>query len=137
MACFTVPVAEAIVTTVITKVVKNKEKKAEQERISLGEMTDVTTAKIPFSRKMKWLNNLLWGGSALLAFEHVWHGEIVPWFPFLTSASTPSGTSEMLHEIATNGVCMAVLITAIWAGMLGVSHILEKRAGRISVPTDK
>jgi len=61
MACFTVPVAEAIVTTVITKVVKNKEKKAEQERISLGEMTDVTTTKIPFSRKMKWLNNLLWG----------------------------------------------------------------------------
>jgi len=137
MACFTVPVAEAIVTTVITKVVKNKEKKAEQERISLGEMTDVTTTKIPFSRKMKWLNNLLWGGSALLAFEHVWHGEIVPWFPFLTSASTPAGTSEMLHEIATNGVCMAVLITAVWAGMLGVSRILEKRADKVRVSADK
>lgn len=26
---------------------------------------------------MNWLNNMLWGGSALLAFEHVWHGSVV------------------------------------------------------------
>ena len=137
MACFTVPVAEAIVTTVITKVVKSKEKKEEQLKVSLGEMDNVTSKKIPFSRKMKWLNNLLWGGSALLAFEHIWHGEVVPWFPFLTAAADPSDTAEMLHEIATTGVCMAVLVTAIWAGMLGVCHILEKRAQRTPVSSEK
>jgi len=43
----------------------------------------------------------------------------------------------MLHEIATNGVCMAVLITAVWAGMLGVSRILEKRADKVRVSADK
>ena len=71
---------------------------------------------------------MLWGGSALLAFEHVWHGEIVPWFPFLTAAGDPANTSEMLHEMATAGVSMAVLVTAVWFGLLGVSALIEKRA---------
>ena len=140
MACFTVPVAEAIVTTVITKVVKSKEKKEEERRVSLGEQVDVTSHKIPFSRKMKWLNILLWGGSALLAFEHIWHGEVTPWFPFLTAASNASDTAEMMHEIATSGVAMAVLVTAIWAGMLAVTHVMEKRAEKASktlISTDK
>ena len=128
MACFTVPVAEAIVTTIITKVVKSKEKKEEERKVSLGEQVDVTSHKIPFSRKMKWLNNLLWGGSALLAFEHIWHGEVTPWFPFLTAAADPADASEMMHEIATSGVAMAVLITAVWGVMLAVSHVMEKRA---------
>lgn len=134
MACFTVPVAEAIVTTILTKVVKSKEKKAEEQRISLGEQTDVTSYKIPFSRKMKWLNNLLWGGSALLAFEHIWHGELTPWFPFLTAAADSSDAAGMMHEIATSGVAMAVLITAVWAVMLGVSRIMEKRAQHAAEP---
>ena len=132
MACFTVPVAEAIVTTIITKVVKSKEKKEEERKVSLGEQVDVTSHKIPFSRKMKWLNILLWGGSALLAFEHIWHGEVTPWFPFLTAAADPSDTAEMMHEIATSGEAMAVLVTAVWAGMLVVSRILEKRAEKAS-----
>jgi len=34
----------------------------------------------------------------------------------------------MLHEIATLGVAMAVLITAVWAGMVLVSAALERRA---------
>ena len=85
-------------------------------------------SKIPFSGKLKWLNSLLWGGSALLAFEHVWHGEVVPWFPFLTAASDPADTAEMLHEMATVGVSMAALVTLVWLGMLGISAIIEKRA---------
>ena len=137
MACFTVPVAEAVITTIITKVVKSKEKKEEALHVSLEGTKDVTSHKIPFSRKMKWLNNLLWGGSALLAFEHLWHGEIVPYFPFLTGAMDPADTSEMLHEMATTGVTMAVLVTAIWGGMLAVCHVMEKRAERTSVSTEK
>jgi len=132
MACFTVPVAEAIVTTIITKVVKSKEKKDETQKAILGEQNDVMSHKIPFSRKMKWLNNLLWGGSALLAFEHIWHGELPPWFPFLTAAADSSDAAEMMHEIATSGVAMAVLITAVWAVMLGVTHVMEKKAEKAS-----
>ena len=81
-----------------------------------------------FSRKLKWLNRLLWGGSGLLAFEHVWHGEITPWFPFLTAAGNPADAAEMLHEMATAGVGMAALCTAVWGIMLVVSSKIEKRA---------
>lgn len=63
MACFLVPTAEAIVTGVVSKVEKKNEAAVE--------------GKIPFSRKLKWLKNMLWGGAALLAYEHVWHGEVV------------------------------------------------------------
>jgi hypothetical protein len=114
MACFAVPVAEAVVTTIVQKVLAKKEQSSK--------------AKNPFSRKLKWLNNMLWGGSALLAFEHVWHGEVVPWFPFLTAAENPESTSEMLHEMSTVGVTMAVLVTVVWLAMVAVSSLIEKRA---------
>lgn len=130
MACFVVPAAEAVITTIITKVVKTKEKKAETPEVHLDAGSLEKPNHIPFSRKLKWLNNLLWGGSALLAFEHVWHGEVVPYFPFLTGAMDPAETGEMLHEMATTGVAMAVLVTLIWAGMVAVSSVIENRARR-------
>ena len=122
MACFTVPAAEAIITTIATKAAeKNDEKHTES-----SESEKVT--RVPFSRKLRWLGNLLWGGSALLAFEHVWHGEVVPWFPFLTAASDPADAAEMLHEMSTVGVTMALLVTAVWGCMLGVTSMMEKKA---------
>lgn len=87
---------------------------------------DLST-KIPFSHKLKWLNNMLWGGSALLAFEHIWHGEVTPWFPFLSVADSASETAEMLHEMSTAGVAMAVLVTGVWLGISAISSIIEKR----------
>ena len=67
MACFMVPATEAIVTTVMTKVVEKKEKKTmekDPQQIFVGESTHVS-----FSHKLKWLDWMLWGGSALLAFD--------------------------------------------------------------------
>ena len=119
MACFTVPVAEAIVTTAITKIVKSKEKAGKSS--SKGEVM-----KVKLSEKLSWLNKMLLGGSALLAFEHVWHGEVIPTFPFLT-AVTNGETSEMLHEMGTVGVTMSVLVTLVWVGMVAISSALEKR----------
>ena len=119
MACFLVPTAEAIVTTVAAKETKAKEEKHTEQK-------EVST--IPFSRKLSWLRNMLWGGAALLAFEHLWHGEIVPFAPFLTAAVNPADRAEMLHEMATVGVTMAVLVTAVWLCMLAVCAVLEKRA---------
>lgn len=115
MACFIVPAVEAVVTTAAEKLIAKKEK----------ESTDVKTK---FSDKLKWLNNMLWGGSALLAFEHVWHGELVPWFPFLTNAVAPEARAEMLHEMATAGSAMALLVTGVWACAAAISVSLEKRA---------
>ncbi len=115
MACFLVPAAEAVVTTVATKLIKSKEKSQKKHQ------DDIT-----FSAKLGWLNKMLWGGSALLAFEHIWHGEVVPFFPFLTAIENGE-TAEMLAEMSANGVLMAALITAVWAGMVLVSNALAKR----------
>ena len=131
MACFLVPAAEAVVTTLATKVMKSKEVNPETVQVQLDGVEFVEAEKIPFSRKLGWLNKLLWGGSGLLAFEHVWHGEIAPWFPFLTAASNPADAAKMLHEMSTVGVTMAVLVTAVWAGMLVVSSVIEKRAQKV------
>ena len=125
MACFTVPAAEAIITTIAAKIIKSRETK---ELTKKPDATD-EIQKIPFSTKLGWLNNLLWGGSALLAFEHVWHGEVVPFFPFLTAVSD-GNAMEMLHEMATAGVSMALLVTAVWGVMVGVSTIFEKNQNK-------
>ncbi|MDE5649381.1 MAG: hypothetical protein K2I33_05710 [Oscillospiraceae bacterium] len=110
MACFLVTAAEAIVTTAIQKSLKKKEK------------DDSDGYTIKFSEKLGWLNGMLWGGSGLLAFEHLWHGEIVPFFPFLTAASNPADTIEMLQEMAISGTAMAVLVTAVWAGLVLITN---------------
>ncbi len=124
MACFLVPGGEAVVATIVTKIIEKKENQV--LTVKSGEKLE-TPEKLPFSRKLKWLTNLLWGGAALLAYEHVWHGEVEPWFPFLTAAGNPEDAAEMLHEMGTAGVGMALLITLIWVGMLGVAKVIEKR----------
>ncbi|MGN1472551.1 MAG: hypothetical protein ACI4WZ_00635, partial [Eubacteriales bacterium] len=115
-------------TTVAAKVIKSKEKE-ESVKLSLSDGSIQEVTKINFSTKLGWLNKLLWGGSALLAFEHLWHGEVVPFFPFLTAVENGE-TSEMLGEMGSAGVMMAVLVTAVWVGMLAVSSVVEKRALR-------
>ena len=70
---------------------------------------------------------MLFGGAVLLAFEHVWHGEVVPWFPFLTAMNDPADAAEMLHEMATVGVSMAVLVTLVWIGMCIAADAIVKR----------
>lgn len=128
MGCFLVPVTEAVVTTVAAKVIKSKETE-ETVSISSADGSVEEVAKIKFSTKLGWLNKLLWGGSALLAFEHIWHGEVVPFFPFLTAVENGE-TAGMLAEMGSAGVMMSVLVTAVWAGMLAVSAVMEKRALR-------
>ena len=125
MACFTATVAEAVVVKVIEKVEEKKEIKAAEG----GAKAEVST-HIPFSRKLKWLTSLLIGGSFLLAFEHVWHGEVVPWFPFLTAMNNPEDAAEMFSEIATVGVCMAALVTLVWVGMCIAADAIVKKAAK-------
>ena len=125
MACFLVPAAEAVVTTIVTKVVKKNEHKVEAA-VSSDEI-HTEAPKIKLSEKLSWLNKMLWGGVALLLLEHIWHGEVVPWFPFLTAMNDPEETSQMLHEMFTVGVGMAVLVTAVWVGMCMVSNAILKR----------
>ena len=131
MACFIVPGTEAIVTTAITKIVEKKEKKEIWSCETEGAVEAVKEEKVlPFSRKLRWLNNMLWGGTALLAFEHVWHGEVTPFFPFLTAAGNAQDAVQMLKEMATAGVGMAVVVTAVWVGMVAIASGVEKKAAK-------
>lgn len=107
MACFIVPATEAVVSKFVSE-------HCEKE------------GKVSFARKLGWLTKLLSGGSVLLAFEHLWHGEIMPYAPFLTAAQNSADRAVMLHEMATTGVCMAVLCTAVWCVMLAVCAHFEK-----------
>lgn len=123
MACLLAPMAEAIVVTVVKHVVKKKEKRQESgvtPSVSLPQKTGYS-----WSRKLSWLNQMLWGGVALLILEHVWHGEIVPWPPFLTAMNSPESTAVMLEEIATVGGAMVVFVTLVW---FVVVMIADRRA---------
>lgn len=126
MGCFTATVVEAAIVTIVEKIVKKREKIDTSADVHMN-TSDAPAKKSGFSRKLAWLRNMLWGGSALLAFEHVWHGEVVPYFPFLTAAGNPEDAAAMLREIATVGVAMCVLVTAVWGIMVGVSMLIEKR----------
>ncbi len=97
MACFLVPTAAAIVTT------------------AAGE-------KFPEKYHLNWLNSMLWGGVAMLAVEHIAHGEIVPYPPFLTTC-----LPEVLPEMLRVGVPMTLFIFLIWGIMAAVSAKMSKK----------
>jgi hypothetical protein len=119
MACFLVTASEAIVTVVAAKVIKAKEIKNAD--------TNTDELHIPLSKRLGSLSKLLGGGSFLLAFEHLWHGEIQPFFPFLTAASSPESTAIMLHEMSTIGVAMAAVTTFAWACAQVAISVIQKR----------
>ena len=127
MGCFIVPAAEAVVTTVVAKAVKSKEKEKETVTIQTDNRMEEAVA-IPTSKKIGWLSKMLWGGSGLLAFEHLWHGEVVPFFPFLTAASTKEDAIAMLHEMSTVGTTMCLVVTGVWALMLVAAKSISKKA---------
>jgi hypothetical protein len=127
MGCFLVPMAEAVVTTVVQKVAEKREVKAGAGHT---EKTGLT-----WSRKLSWLNKLLWGGTILLALEHVWHGEVVPWPPFLTAMANPSEIVPMLREMATVGVGMAITVTVIWGIMVVIAEHKARSVNEVKSPS--
>jgi len=128
MACFLVSGGEAIVVTAIRAAVKKKEMANGVVDEKGNQLTDPSVDGICWTRKLGWLMNLLWGGVILLFFEHWWHGEVVPFPPFLTAMNDPSEIPVMLGEMATVGVAMAVLVTAIWFVVTLVADIIVKRS---------
>lgn len=138
MGCFIVPATEAVVVTAVIKVAEWNRKRhgAAQELKEIEPVTDMQAASdsrgeekqtITLIEKAKWLSNLLWGGSAMLAFEHLWHGELSLSFPFLTAIGDPADTAQLLHEMSTVGVGMAVIVTAAWGLMVLTTSRIAKR----------
>ncbi len=125
MACFTVPLAEGLIVTALknTKLFVHKDNKL----ISDSKSTNNSSINVPtFKEKLGILEKMLYGGSFLLAIEHIYHGEVVLYPPFFTALKSPEETSVMLHEMATVGVGMALIVTLAW-GMGCLFHSLIKK----------
>ena len=108
MACFLVPMIWAIVLTGVQYMLHRK------------------YPDHPALKKYRlWaLNAMLWGGVVMLAIEHLAHGEVVPWPPFLTAMSNPEDIPIMLEEMKVIGGTMTTAIFAIWGiGTLVVNAI--------------
>ena len=124
MGCFVAPVTEAIVVTAAALIVKHKEKKNADKMQSIAKEEKKDT----ISTRLLRLSKLLFGGGILLIFEHIWHGEVIPYFPFFTAAEEGSeAVNEMLHEIATTGILMAVLCTLVWGVVEIIRYKLDKK----------
>ena len=109
MACLLVPLGEAVITTVVQKVVEKQEKKA-------------VNFNPKWSQRLGWLNKMLWGGTLMLAIDHLISGEVTFYPPFLTALQNPADTAVMLREMATVGVAMAAAVTAVWGIMVLVAE---------------
>ncbi|HOW35379.1 MAG TPA: hypothetical protein PL155_03065 [Candidatus Omnitrophota bacterium] len=97
MACFLVPTAAAIVTTAVSK-------------------------KLPEECHANWLNSMLWGGVVMLAVEHVAHGEVIPYPPFLTAS-----LREVFPEMMRVGAPMTLVIFLAWMIMITVAAVMSKK----------
>lgn len=128
MACFLVSGGEAIVVTAVRAAVKKSEVEKGIVDESGKQLTDPAKDGICWTRKLGWLMNMLWGGVVLLCIEHMWHGEVVPFPPFLTAMNDPTEVPVMLGEMATVGVGMAILVTAVWFVATLVADMAVKRA---------
>ena len=101
MACFIVPLVQAIGTSIYRKAA---EKSIRNPKAN------------PLLRNVPALEKMLWGGSVMLIVDHIINGELTWAFPFFTAlASDGGGLSVMLREMLTVGVPMSLVLTAVWA----------------------
>ena len=103
MACFVAPAAVGILTTIFGK-------------------------KFPKRLHIDWLNKMIFGGTIALGVEHIIHGEVVPWPPFLTAMATPADAAIMFSEILAIGIPMAIAIVLLWVVMVVVYETVLSRA---------
>lgn len=125
MACFVVSTVAGVGVAVARHVVKHHEKKKELA----GEAPKIEKlgSDTKWSKKLAYLELMLFAGSFILAIEHIIHGEIVPYPPFF-SAIGEGGTIEMLKEMGTVGVAMLGILLVTWVvGVLVVDYIKFKR----------
>ena len=127
MACFVVSAAAAIGVGTAKYIVKHHEKKNEYKVVEPKEYK--FGSEVKWSKKLAYLELTLWGGSVLLAGEHLLHGEVTPYPPFLTAAGEgEEAVMEMLQEMGTIGVAMLGILVVAWlAGVLIVDWFKYKK----------
>ena len=93
MACFVVPLVQAVATSALRKWGKKD--------AFIG-------------RNIRSLELMLWGGSVMLIVDHIINGELTWRFPFFTALGQTGGGEVMLREMLTVGVPMSLVITLVW-----------------------
>lgn len=127
MACFLVSATAAVGVAAAKYIVKHSEKKNDATKVEPKEYK--FGSEVKWSKKLGYLELMLWSGSFVLAGEHLLHGEVSPNPPFLTAASEGAdAVSEMLTEMGTVGVAMLGILVATWAvGVLIVDFFKWKK----------
>jgi len=93
MACFVVPLVQAIATSALRK---------------FGRKEGFV------ARNIRSLELMLWGGSVMLIVDHIINGELTWRFPFFTALGQTGGGETVLREMLMVGVPMSVVLTLVW-----------------------
>ncbi len=102
MACFIVPLAQAVATT------------AYRKRMEKTQAEPAQTNYSALQKHLPTLEKMLWGGSLMLIVDHIINGEVTWMYPFFTALETEEGWQTMLQEMLTVGVPMSVIVTVAW-----------------------
>lgn len=103
MACFIVPLVQAVATT------------AYRKRMEKTQVEPAQSNYHALSKHLPALEKMLWGGSLMLIVDHILNGEVTWMYPFFTALETEGGGLVMLKEMLTVGVPMSVIVTVAWA----------------------
>ena len=115
MACFIVPLTQAIATSAYRKI---NAKKIEAHGAG------------PLMRQIPALEKMLWGGSVMLVVDHIINGEVTCRYPFFTALESAGGAEVMLKEMLTVGLPMSVVLTLVW---IGYALLKERRVKQTTV----
>jgi hypothetical protein len=111
MACFVAPATVAIITTVTRKIVEKKEGTRTTE--NAGRTAGSVSGK--WTRRLGWLNTMLWGGTIMLVLDHILSGEFI----------------LQTREILVTGGAITAAVVVAWVIMV-VYVELRSRAKRLS-----
>ena len=102
MACFIVPLVQAVATTALRRHVSRQAAQQPSSHVH------------PLLTQLPRLELMLWGGSAMLIVDHIINGEVIATYPFFTAMLQEDGALTMLREMLTVGVPMSLVVTAIY-----------------------
>ena len=129
MACFTVTTVAAIGVGIARHIVKHNENKKDPTKVD-----PIQIDNMKMSKKLGILELALFGGSFILAGEHLLHGEVSFTFPFLTAIKEgQDAVKTMLTEMGTVGVGMLAIIVAAWGIGLLIRKMALRRKSKLAV----
>ena len=123
MACFTVTLLAAGGASVARAIISKKEEKNPYIVSSNSKFGSDTK----WSTKLRYLELSLYGGSFILAGEHLLHGEISVYPPFITAFNSFESTQGMLFEMATVGVAMLLTLCFVWGIGIFLTDLIKYR----------